>query len=159
MVRIMDQRIALVMLECVGEVGYVWLVLRVVVDGYDIELARLVFEVLGVNEVIRHAGKLPALSGIDRIFGMIGHSGFGFDFDEAHHFIAQCDNIEFTDGATEVPCEDPVAVLLEEPHGIALGTACKGPALPRHRLSTLNAGEFALLFVRFRRVRTDLRFA
>ncbi len=153
----MDQRFALVMLERVGEVADVWLVLRVVVDRHDIEPARQVFEVLGVNEVIRHAGKLPALPGIDRIFGMIEHSGLGFDLDEADHLISQCDNIEFADGASEVPCEDSVAVLLEKPDGIALGTACQCPALPRHGPLALNAGEFTLLFARFRLVNTGLR--
>ncbi len=158
MLRIMDQWFALVMLECVGEEADVWLVLRVVVDRHNIELARQVFEVLGVNEVVRHADKLPAFAGIDCIFRMVGHSGLGFDFHEAEYLIPQHDNVEFADRATEVPCEDSVAVLLEEPHGIALGTACKGSALLRHGHSTLNAGEFALLLARFRRVRAGLRF-
>ncbi len=91
------------MFECIGEVADVWLVLRVVVDRHHIELARQIFEVLGVNEVVRHAGKLPAFTGINRIFGMVGHSGLGFDLDEADHFIPQRDNVEFPDGATEVP--------------------------------------------------------
>ena len=153
----MDRRFALVMFERIWEVADEWLALRVVVDRHDIELARQVFEVLGANEVVRHPGKLPALSGIDGIFGMIGQSRFGFDFDEADHSIPQRDNIEFTDGATEVPCEDPVAVLLKEADGIALRTACKVPALLRHGRSTLNGGKFALLFVRFRRVSTGFR--
>ncbi len=50
------------MIERVWEVADERLVLRIVVDRHDIELARQVFEVLGVNEVVRHAGKLPALS-------------------------------------------------------------------------------------------------
>ena len=148
---------ALVMLECVGEVADVWLVLRVVVDRHDIELARQVFEVLGVNEVVCHAGKLPALARINRIFGMAGHAGLGFDFYETDDFISQRDNVEFAHGATEIPGEDLVAAFLQKADGIALGTACNCPALPRHRRSTLNAGEFALLFARFRRVNAGLR--
>ena len=154
----MNPRFVLVVFERVREVADVRLVLQVVVDRHDIELARQVFEVLGVNEVVRHADKLPAFAGIDCIFRMVGHSGLGFDFHEAEYLIPQHDNVEFADRATEVPCEDSVAVLLEEPHGIALGSACEGPALPRHRCSTLNAGEFALLLARFRRVRAGLRF-
>jgi len=155
----MNPRFVLVVFERVREVADVRLVLQVVVDRHDIELARQVFEVLRMNEVVRHTGQLPALSGIDRIFRMIGQSGLGLDFDETDHLIPQRDNIEFTDGATEVPSEDSVAVLLEEADGIALRTACKGPAPARHGLSALNAGEFALLFARLGPLKTGLRLA